>query len=96
MNARFVTVDRCFAEMRSRIDELEHEAHALARRTDARFRSIDGRLDASRQQIDHARLQLSSQIERSRRELGRIVLLGLLATVVSTGGLCLGTIVHLL
>jgi hypothetical protein len=93
VNARFISVDSRFAAMGDRVNELDHQTQSLARRFEARFRSIDGRLDATRTQIDHVRLQLSSQIEHARRDLGRIVLLGLLGTTVSTAGLCLGTIV---
>jgi hypothetical protein len=93
VNARFIAVDGRFATMGDRVKEVEEQTQTLARRFEHRFRSIDNRLDATRTQIDHVRLQLSSQIDTARRGLGRIVLLGLLGTTVSTAGLCLGTIV---
>jgi hypothetical protein len=93
VNARFIAVDGRFATMGDRVNEVEQQTQSLARRFEARFRSLDNRLDATRTQIDHVRLQLSSQIDHARRDLGRIVLLGLVGTTVSTAGLCLGTIV---
>jgi hypothetical protein len=62
----------------------------------ARFSSIDNRLDATRTQVDHVQQQLSTRIDQSRNDLGRIVLLGLLGITVSTAGLCLGTLILVL
>jgi hypothetical protein len=92
-NARFVSVDSRFAELGDRINETDHQGQALCRRFEARARSADNRLDATRTQLDHVRLQALSQIDHTRRELGRIVLLGLLGTTVATAMLCLGTII---
>jgi hypothetical protein len=93
VNARFVSVDGRFAAMGSRVNQAEVQTQSLARRFEARFRSVDNRLDATRTQLDHVRMQLSSQIDHARRDVGRLVLLGLLGSTVSTAGLCLGTIV---
>jgi hypothetical protein len=69
---------------------------ANARRTDIKFRQTEARLDATRAQLDHMRLQLSGQITQTRADVGRLVLLGVLGSVVATAGLCLGTLVLLL
>jgi septal ring factor EnvC (AmiA/AmiB activator) len=96
VNAHLIEVDSRLAKIDRRVDDLDQRLDALTRRTEARFRTTDNRLDATRTHIDHVRLQLSSQIDHARRDLGRIVLMGLLGTTVSTAGLCLGTIILLL
>jgi DNA anti-recombination protein RmuC len=92
VNARFIAVDGRFAETGKHIDNIDHEQQALARRFEARFRSIDNRFDATRTQIDHVRLQISSQIAHTRRE----VLLGLVLGAAVTAVLCLGTVIVLI
>jgi hypothetical protein len=93
VNARFIAVDGRFAEVGDRVNQIDDQTQSLARRFESRFRSLDNRLDATRTQIDNVRMQLSSQIDHARRDLGRILVFGLLTTTVSTAGLCLGTIV---
>jgi len=84
------------AHLGDRVNELDEQVQSLARRFEARFRSIDNRLYATRTQTDHVRLQLSAQIDHSHREFGRLLLLSHLGTTVATAGMCLGTIVVLL
>jgi hypothetical protein len=95
VNARFVAVDGRFAQMGHRVGGIEEGVETI-KRYEKRFGSIDNRLDEARTHVDHLRLQLSSQIDHAKADMGRIVLLGLLGTVVCTAALCLGTIVLLL
>jgi hypothetical protein len=67
-----------------------------SRRTEIRFRSTEDRLDETRAQLDHVRRQISGQIRQARLDAARLVLLGLLGSLVITGLMCLGTIILLL
>jgi chromosome segregation ATPase len=93
VNARFISADSRFAELGDRANEIDQQLQALARRCEARIRSADNRLDATRTQVDHVRTQALSEIDHTRREVGRILLLGLLGTTLATAMLCLGTII---
>jgi tetrahydromethanopterin S-methyltransferase subunit G len=95
VNARFISIDGRFAALDDRLDGIDQQVQVMER-FGARFHSIDNRLDATRAQVEHVQQQLSTQIDQGRHDLGRIVLLGLLGTIVSTTGLCLGTLVLVL
>jgi DNA anti-recombination protein RmuC len=91
--ARFVMADERFIALGERLDSIQQELQALERRSEARCKTIERRIEASHTQLDHVRTLLASRIDHARRDLGRIVLLGLLGTTVSTAMVCLATIV---
>ena len=91
--ARFVAVDGRFIALGERLDRIQQELQALERRSEARCKTIERRIEASHTQLDHVRTLLAARIDHARRNLGRIVLLGLLGTTVSTAMLCFATIV---
>jgi hypothetical protein len=90
--ARFVMADERFIALGERLDSIQQELQALERRSDARCKTIERRIAATQTQTDHVRTLLAARIEHARRDLGRIVLLGLIVTTISTALLCLGTI----
>jgi hypothetical protein len=94
--ARFVLADERFIALGERLDRIQQELQALERRSEARCKTIERRIDATNAQTDHVRTLLAVQLDHARRDLGRIVLLGLIGTTVSTALLCLGTIVLVL
>jgi hypothetical protein len=58
-----------------------------------RFRSVDDRIDATRQQLDHMSAQLSSQIAQARHDLAVLILRTLLlSTTIVVAAVCLLTI----
>ena len=71
----------------------DDELTALGRRVDGRFRGVDDRVDATRNQIDLLRLDLSGKIDAARRDTARLVLVWVLGSTVITAGLCLATII---
>ena len=75
-----------------RLDGIKQELQELERRSEARCKTIERRIETTQTQTDHVRALLAARIDHARRDLGRIVLLGLLGTTVSTALLCLGTI----
>jgi hypothetical protein len=79
-----------------RLYEIEQRLQRLARSSEARCNAIDAHLDTARVRTDQVRSQLLGQVDHARRDLGRIVLLGLLGTTLRTAALCLATIVVLL
>lgn len=92
VNARFSTIDRRFTGVVHRIDELEHQSGSLVERFDARFRSMEGRFDATDARIDLIQDKVALQFDRTRRDLGRMLLFGIAGSTASTATLCLGTV----
>lgn len=66
---------------------------AFGRRVDGRFRAVDERVDATRNQIDLLRMDLSDKVDAARRDMGRLVLVWVLGSTVLTAGLCLATVI---
>jgi hypothetical protein len=91
--ARFVMADERFIALGERLDKIHQELQALERRSEARCKTIERRIAATQTQTDHVRTLLASRIDHARRDLGRIVLLGMLGTTISTAAVCLATIV---
>lgn len=91
--ARFVMADERFIALGERLDSIQQELQALERRSEARCKTIERRIEATQTQTDNVRILLAARIDQARRDLGRIVLLGLLGTTISTALVCLGTIV---
>jgi hypothetical protein len=54
-----------------------------------RFRSVDGRIDATRAQIDDLQLELTAQLDGARHDLVRLVASGLLVSMLVIGIMCL-------
>lgn len=71
----------------------DDELTALGRRVDGRFRDVDDRVDATRDQIDLLRSDLSGKIDAARRDMGRLILVWMCGSVTLTAGLCLATII---
>jgi hypothetical protein len=74
---------------------LNEQMQAMARRFEARFRSVDGRSDAIRSQVDGVRNQLSTKIEEGRRELRSLIWRTVIGGAVVVAALCLATVVLL-
>ena len=71
----------------------DDELTALGGRVDRRFRAVDDRVDATRNQIDLLRMDLSDKIDAARRDMGRLVLLWVLGSTLITAGLCVAMII---
>jgi hypothetical protein len=90
---RFVMADERFIALDERLAGIEQELQALGRRSEARCKAIERRIEATQTQTEHVRTLLAARLDHARRDLARIVLLGLLGTTISTAALCLATIV---
>lgn len=93
VNARFIGVDGRFAKLSDLIGDIDQELQMLERRSGARGKHIDDRIDAARTQLDHLGTMVNAQIGQLRRDITRIVLLGLLVTIAGTAALCVATII---
>jgi hypothetical protein len=91
--SRFALADERFIALGERLDRIQQELQALERRSEARCKTIERRIEAVQTQTDHVRTLLAARIDHARRDLGRIVLLGLVGTTVSTAMVCFATIV---
>jgi hypothetical protein len=102
VNARFSTIDRRFTSVVARIDEIEAQSatsgerlddrlRAMEGRFDARFRSMEGRFDATDARIDLIQDRVVVQFDRTRRDLGRMLMVGIGVSTASTATLCMGT-----
>jgi hypothetical protein len=96
VSARFTTLDRRFAGVVTRVDEIEHHARSLAERFDAQSRTVEGRFDAIDARIDLVHDNVVMQLDRSRREQFRTLVFGLAGSTASTAALCFGTLVLLI
>jgi len=61
---------------------------ALGHRVDGQLRDVDARVDATRYQLDVLHLELSRQIDTTRRDMGRLVLAWMWASTVITLDAC--------
>jgi len=96
VNARFIAVDGRFVAVGDTVDDAMQAALDLFQKTDERLSRFDEAHDCERDRLEHIRTELSGVIEASRRDLARIVVLGLVGTVASTALLCIGILVLLL
>jgi uncharacterized protein involved in exopolysaccharide biosynthesis len=93
---RFADNDEQFAALDARIKDADRRVQSLERQTEARLRSAERQLDDARNGLERVRANLAGQIDHARRDLGRVLLLGLAGVVVSTAVLCIGTLLVVL
>lgn len=96
VNARFTTMDRRFTSFVNRIDEIEHHTRSLGDRFAAHVRNFEQRFDSTDARIDMVQDKVVMQLDRSRREQFRTLVVGLAGSTVSTAALCFGTLVLLI
>ena len=92
LSARFIGVDGRFATLGDRITDIGQIA-ALDRSTAACRDKIDRVIDQAQAQLDQAQTDLAGIVARAHNDLRRIVILGLLGTVLGVGLVCVTTIV---
>lgn len=90
VNARFTTMDRRFVSFVNRIDEIDEHSRSLADRFGAHCRTVEGRLDSSDARIDLVQDKVAEQLDRSRRELFRTLLVTLVAVNAGWAAVILG------
>jgi hypothetical protein len=96
VNARFLMVDGRFATLGDRLNDIGQELADLYRSTARRCVYTDRAIDNALARLDQIHTDLTAETLRMHRDLRRVVILGLLGTVVCTAGLCLGTLLLVL
>lgn len=71
----------------------DDELTALGRRVDGQLRAAEARVDATRDQLDALRMDLSGKIDAARRDAARLVLMWIFGSTAITAGLCMATII---